>query len=238
VPSTYSVLSPHLDDAVLSCALFVNAHPGSRIVTVFADGPASVRPLPAWDRATRFFAEGSDVMAVRREEDKKAASVLRASAEHLPFWDSQYRNEQYGYRGPEGDELVEAIVGHILGHAPNWHHSPWLIPLGLGHRDHRLVAEVGLRLTAHLPGGWHLYEDLPYALENRDDVQRRKLELQRRGFALGRDDDVPAEADRAIKKAAIACHASQRRTLRRRARAATRAQERLWVLVARLRSVV
>ena len=48
-----NVISPHLDDAALSCCLLMAAHPGSYLTTVFADGPVSVRPTswaasPGW----------------------------------------------------------------------------------------------------------------------------------------------------------------------------------------------
>jgi LmbE family N-acetylglucosaminyl deacetylase len=230
VPRTYNVLSPHLDDAALSCALVLVASPGSRIVTVFADGPPSVRPLTAWDKAARFFTEGADVMGIRRAEDRKAADLLGASAEHLPFWDSQYRTGQYGYSGPEDDELPGAVTAHLVGRQAGWRPDPWLIPLGLGHRDHRLAAEAGLRLAGQIPVDFHVYEDLPYAVESADDLERRKAELRHRGFTLEPAPGIEISPDRAVKAAAIACHASQRRSLRRRAKAAARVQERVWTL--------
>jgi LmbE family N-acetylglucosaminyl deacetylase len=233
VPQSYTVLSPHLDDAVLSCSLFLAANPGSRIITVFANGPSAVSPLTPWDKAARYFTTGADVMAVRRDEDSRAAALLSAAAEPLCYWDSQYRNERYGYDGPQGDDLSKAIFADLLCRAASLPREAWLVPLGLGHSDHRLTAEVGLRLAEQLAANWYIYEELPYALRNDAEVRSRKSDLAHRGFALELADKLDVSSDRAVKRAAVACHASQRRPLGRRAEAAVRAQERIWALARR-----
>src|SRR5215469_2386261 len=99
MPRIYNVISPHLDDVALSCTLFLSANRGSQITTVFSGGPHAVQPLPRWDRKSRYFRQGADVMAVRRGEDINAAAMLAASTHHLNFWDVQYRTPQYGYQG-------------------------------------------------------------------------------------------------------------------------------------------
>lgn len=231
------MVSPHLDDAALSCARFLAAHPGSCLITVFAAGPASVSPLTTWDRAARYFKDGADVMAVRRGEDATAAALVRAAALHLPYWDRQYRNEQYGYHGPAEAELAPAIAADLLAQSAK-QPRPWLIPLGLGHPDHRLAAEAALLWVGQTwasPGAAdvYLYEELPYAVEDPAGVADRKQDLARRGFALEEDASLEFLDDRAVKKAVLRCHASQWRTLRRRARTAVRTPERIWRLVHR-----
>lgn len=230
MPQSYAVLSPHLDDAVLSCSLFLAANPGSRIITVFANGPSSVSPLTPWDKAARYFAAGDDVMAARRDEDRKASALLQAAALHLPYWDSQYRTERYGYDGPRADDLVEVVVDDLLSRAADSPPAAWLVPLGLGHSDHRLTSEVGLRVAGQLGCDLYVYEELPYAFEDEGEVQRRRGDLQRGGITLEADGGLGTSSDRAIKKAAIACYASQRRALRRRAKAVVSARERIWAL--------
>jgi LmbE family N-acetylglucosaminyl deacetylase len=239
---TYNVVSPHLDDAALSSALFLAANPGSCLITVFAAGPASVSPLTTWDRAARYFKDGADVMAVRRGEDAKAAALVRAAALHLPYWDRQYRNEQYGYHGPAEAGLAQAIAADLLAQAAR-QPQPWLLPLGLGHPDHRLVADASLHCVSQMWASQtqathelvdvYLYEELPYAVEDRAGVADRKQDLARRGFALEEDASLEFLDDRALKKAVLRCHASQWRTLRRRARTAVRTPERIWRLVRR-----
>src|SRR5262245_53606305 len=77
------IVSPHLDDAVLSCGRFLGAHPGTHVVTVFAGNPpAYPEPLRLWDLQSGF-APGDDVMEVRRQEDKAALAILDASPVHL-----------------------------------------------------------------------------------------------------------------------------------------------------------
>src|SRR5436305_15085471 len=79
------VVSPHLDDAVLSCARFMAAHPGCTVVTVFAGTPpAYPEPMRLWDEQSGF-APGDDVMDARRHEDCAALAVLDATPHHLDF---------------------------------------------------------------------------------------------------------------------------------------------------------
>lgn len=227
--TVYNVISPHLDDAALSCSLFLAANPGSHVTTVFADGPASVRPLTPWDREARCFADGADVMRVRREEDERAAALMHATAFHLSFWDRQYRNERYGYQGYADDELALAVARDLLRLRAMA--GGWVIPLGLGHPDHRLSADAGLILAEHEPGPVFVYEELPYAVEKPADAAERKSRLHQRGFALEPDPAIEFLGDRSLKRAVLRAHASQRRQLRWRARRAFRTPERIWKLV-------
>lgn len=229
----YNVISPHLDDAALSCALFLAANPGSRVTTIFANGPSSVQPLPPWDRAARCFADGDDVMRTRREEDHKAAALVKATAIHLPYWDRQYRNERYGYQEYEEKPLFDAVAEDLLRRSPDPAVDGLVIPLGLGHPDHRLAADVGLMLAENQPGPVFLYEELPYAVELPAEVADRKERLAQRGFVLEADETLEVLDDRVLKRAVFRCHASQRRQLRWRARKAIRTPERVWRLARR-----
>lgn len=233
----YQVISPHLDDAALSCTMFLAANPGCRLTTVFASGPASVRPLTPWDRGARYFAEGADVTAVRRAEDSNAAALVNATAVHLTYWDRQYRNPGYGYTGPGEQALAPVIADDLLSRDAENPAGAWMIPLGLGHADHRLAADASLLCAAqlwagngHQPPDIFVYEELPYAVEDYGDVANRKHSLAERGFTLIEDDTLELSHDRALKMAVFRCHTSQRRALRRRARTAVRTPERVWRL--------
>ena len=109
----------------------------------------------------------------------------------------------------------------------------WMIPLGLGHPDHRLAADAALIAAERwLPfQPVYVYEELPYAVEDPAEVAGRKRRLAERGLALEEDHTLERLDDRALKKAVFRCHASQRRQLRWRARTATRTPERVWKLV-------
>jgi LmbE family N-acetylglucosaminyl deacetylase len=227
----YNVISPHLDDAALSCSLLLAANPGSHVTTIFAGGPASVRPLTTWDRMARYFPEGADVTGVRRGEDMSASALVRAKPVHLTYWDRQYRNDSYGYRGPAEDELTAAVAAELLSHPVRETADYWVVPLGLGHPDHRLAAEVGLMLAERGAGEFYLYEELPYARELKSEVASRKRYLSERGFELKTDPTIDISGDHSLKAAVIGCHASQRRLLRRRIRRAGRSPERIWKLL-------
>lgn len=227
----YGVLSPHLDDAALSCSLLLAANPGSSVVTAFAAGPSSVRPLTPWDRGSKYFPEGADVMGVRRGEDLSATALARATAIHLPYWDRQYRNERYGYSGLPDEELPAAIAASLASLRLAAPDAAWVIPLGVGHPDHRLTAEAGLILAGSGLADVFAYAELPYAVEDTAEVAARKRYFAERGFELKEDSSVAIAADRALKAAVLRCHASQRRALRRRIRTATRARERVWKIV-------
>jgi LmbE family N-acetylglucosaminyl deacetylase len=231
VDNFYNVVSPHLDDVALSCSLFLAAHPGSRIITVFDGGPASVSPLTEWDKAARYFSDGADVSAIRRAEDIRAAALVKASTVHLGYWDRQYRTGHYGYRGAAEDELAGVIAEDL---ARRLRQDPWplVIPLGLGHADHRLAAEACLMLAGQRSGDTYLYEELPYSAENHHDAADRKAALARRGLGLEEHATTGPPDGRALKRAVIECHASQRRPLgRRRVKIAVRTPERIWRLV-------
>src|SRR5262249_20683360 len=66
------VISPHPDDAVLSCGRFLAAHPGVQVVTVFAGVPARYPDPPGRWTVLSGFGAGDDVVRARRAEDDDA----------------------------------------------------------------------------------------------------------------------------------------------------------------------
>jgi len=226
----YAVVSPHLDDAVLSCGLFLAANPGSSIVTAFSHGPSRVSPLPAWDAGARYFPDGADVMGVRRGEDISSAAMAHAGVLHLGYWDGQYRTSGYGYRGPPAGELPAAIAADLAGQAGAQPGLAWVIPLGIHHPDHVITAEAGLIFTASHDGPVYLYEELPYARRYRAVVAERKRSLGQRGWSLAPEPALGSARDPAWKAAIVGCHVSQRQLLGRGLHTALRSPERIWRL--------
>ncbi len=160
-----AVVSPHLDDAVLSAGAFLASRPGSVIVTVFAAGPH--RPAveaKGWDESCGF-KPGADVIAERRLEDRAAASLLGCKTRYLDCWDSQYRSYQE-YGGPvENDEIVADVVIRLECLLSTLKVSAWLGPLGYPgfHDDHSLTRQACLPLAkSHQALNWMMYADLPY----------------------------------------------------------------------------
>ena len=74
------VISPHLDDVVISCGGLLLAHPGATVATLFAASPpVYTDPLNEHDTACGF-QPGDDTMATRRVEDERAARRRRRDA--------------------------------------------------------------------------------------------------------------------------------------------------------------
>jgi LmbE family N-acetylglucosaminyl deacetylase len=145
------VVSPHLDDGVLSAWLVLAGSGSVRVVSCFAGVPdPSCRG--AWDSRTE---RGSALQAVaaRRAEDARALSLTGNEPVHLDLLDEQYRA---GRPAPYG-KLVQLLREQCAGAAEVW------LPAGLGgHTDHLATRDAGL--CAIEPGHRvRLYADLPYA---------------------------------------------------------------------------
>ncbi len=148
------VISPHLDDAVLSCGEVLRANPGANVLTVFGGKPEDDR-LSSFDRW--FSREATHPMILRRQEDHAALARLGSASVHLHFLDSAYGSPL------DTRELVRALTRHLAGRAL----STVLMPLGLAHRDHVAVRDACLEARTLRAGlRWVAYEELPYATEN------------------------------------------------------------------------
>lgn len=194
-------LSPHLDDAAFACGRLLASVPGATVATVFAGRPAPGAPLTDWDRAAGF-ADGDDVLALRREEDRQALEILGAH----PRW-LELRDSQYG--GPDLETVTAALEALFTELRPD----AVLAPLGLFHSDHRLAHQGALAFLDDLPGcRWLLYEDALYrrigGLRDRaiDGLCRQGLPPRPLRFEEGADADLR-------KHRAVACYRSQLRAL-------------------------
>jgi hypothetical protein len=145
------ILSPHFDDAVLSC-WHVLASPGEvLVVTVFAgEPPAGV--LGWWDRLAGA-SDSAAAVRMRIEEDRQALALAGRTAVNLPFLDSQYRQAD---QAP--GEIVEALRRVVVAGARIY------APASLGdhHNDHTAVRTAALALHAE-GADLTLYADLPHA---------------------------------------------------------------------------
>lgn len=172
-------LSPHLDDAALSCGGQIFAatavHQSVLIVTVMAGDPPQaehsgyVQSLhQRWNLATDA-AGTANATAARRQEDGTACRILGADYEHWDVPDCIYRchpvtgapfyvsdADIFGDIHPWEMDLVERLVRLIDDLPP---HDRLVVPLTVGHHvDHQLV-----RRAAEQSGGRLVYyEDYPY----------------------------------------------------------------------------
>ncbi|MFP3707935.1 PIG-L deacetylase family protein [Paraburkholderia tropica] len=126
-PPRLFVVSPHLDDAVLSCGNLLARCAGSVVCTVFAGRPRE--PMRTeWDAASGF-ADAHEAIAARWREDETALALCGATAVWLDFLDSQYGET------PRVDDVAEALDAQFR----RFDECVPVCPLGLGHCDHELV---------------------------------------------------------------------------------------------------
>jgi LmbE family N-acetylglucosaminyl deacetylase len=153
-----AVISPHLDDAVLSVGNLLERVKPSSVITVFAGNPGQQTDIRQWDRDCGF-KEGDDVMAIRRAEDAAALELLGSASIWLDFLDTQYESAR-----PEVAIVGAAIVEKVV----NVRARTVIVPLGLAHDDHKLVAAACIYAMKSMPKlDWYAYTDLPYAYMRR-----------------------------------------------------------------------
>jgi LmbE family N-acetylglucosaminyl deacetylase len=145
-----AVVSPHLDDAVLSAWLMLMSNRPTRVVSCFAGlPPASLQG--SWDRRTGL--SSSSAVAIRRAEDVAALTLTGSEAVHLDLLDEQYRS---GGDAPRA-QLTALLRDHLADAAEVW------LPAGLGgHVDHIAARDAALSATTPVQR-LRLYADLPYA---------------------------------------------------------------------------
>jgi LmbE family N-acetylglucosaminyl deacetylase len=152
LPAGVVVVSPHLDDAVLSlgAAIARATRRGGRVtvLTVLAGDPSSAEAAGEWDRAAGFRSAG-EAAGARRAEDERACGLVGATPAWLPFPDLQYEPTA-------PDTEIAAAIAEAAGAAP------LLVPgYPLVHEDHRRVralveASLGDRIAGY-------YSEQPYA---------------------------------------------------------------------------
>jgi len=221
-------LSPHFDDAVLSCggimAKAVNGGATVVAVTIFAGEPdtrALMKPhVQAAHRRWRL--ADNQAVSLRRAEDQAALSllgVLQACASlpdhlywpHAGAWSQPTAWRRWMQRlkvlmRPDRARAiaarrhgVESVVRACLA---RWPTAALLAPCGIGgHPDHRLTMQVA-REVVPLTTTLGFYEDLPYAA--REDASGR----------LGQDGALVLQCLAigdylAVKSAALGCYVSQ-----------------------------
>jgi hypothetical protein len=148
------LISPHFDDAVLSCGRFMAIRPGLSVLTALAGSPAMWDVLTPWDRICGFSA-GDDVISARLIEDAAALDVVSAHQRPVAGLDSQYGPQ------PERAAIIrDGIESALADLTPKM----CVIPLGLQHEDHKETRRVATLVAANtrVATEWVVYEELPY----------------------------------------------------------------------------
>jgi LmbE family N-acetylglucosaminyl deacetylase len=147
----HAILSPHFDDAVLSCWQLLAGSADVTVVNVFTAEPPAGTPPPWWDRATGA-SDPVERMRERHREDAAALALVGRSSVELGLLDDQYRSSQLALR-----EVVQRITLELAPQAII--HAPGAFD---GHPDHVLVRDAALEL-ARAGRAVVLYADLPHA---------------------------------------------------------------------------
>ncbi|HWJ64380.1 MAG TPA: PIG-L family deacetylase [Acidimicrobiales bacterium] len=209
------VLSPHLDDAVVSAwdVLRSPSAGGVQVVVPFAGVP----PEGTTGRFDPVFGtdDSAALVRTRRKEDVAALAVLGRVPVHLDHLDEQYRT------GPADPvELARSIAAAV---APA---AAVVAPAGIGrHADHLAVRAAAIELARAWDAALWLFADLPYAanfgwpswVTGEAPDPRLVPEAAWAGVLAEVADPVDLDvevarfdgADRTAKLAAVRCYASQ-----------------------------
>jgi LmbE family N-acetylglucosaminyl deacetylase len=171
-------LSPHLDDAALSCGGAIHrwASAGEAVLVVSVmtgDPPDKDTSAFAATQHSRWDLPPEEAYRIRRAEDRAALGILGAEPAHLAFVDCIYRRgpegtyytseeEIFGPVDPDDAELVHDLGQQFAMLAAGEADEPTVYaPLAFGgHVDHQLVRRAA---EAWLDSRLVYYEDYPYA---------------------------------------------------------------------------
>ncbi len=148
------MLSPHLDDAVLSAfTVLANAEADVIVVNVCDGIPPSGRASD-WVRLCGGH-DDAEQMRRRHDEDRAALATVARTAVGLGFLDADERPP---------DATAEGILGRLRDRVDAA--AGVLAPLGMGsHPDHLAARDAAFRLWSSEPGiPLELYADIPYAI--------------------------------------------------------------------------
>jgi LmbE family N-acetylglucosaminyl deacetylase len=213
-------LSPHLDDAALSCGgtMFAQTRAGRSVsvVNVFAGVP-DYADLSAFARAKHaVWGDPEDVVAARRIEDRCAQQILGVDSVDWDHLDAIYRtvgqrvlypNEAaiFGELDTAESDLGWQLADEIDARLADYDATRIYAPLGIGHHvDHLVVRSAGLVLRAC---GWDVlfYEDFPYVWRN--DLAATPIPAALDDLGDWQSVVQAIDVERKIK--AIACYESQ-----------------------------
>jgi LmbE family N-acetylglucosaminyl deacetylase len=162
--SRFLVVSPHFDDGVLSCARLLIGCPDMTVLTVFGGLPVAGLPASNWDRRSGF-QSGREAGQARREEDARALVRLGAQQETLGFLEIAYRTPTRVHDTRTEVRLFNAITRDLVCLLKESQPEVLVIPLGIGHPDHRLASHAAISAFLQAHCRFLLaYCDLPYSL--------------------------------------------------------------------------
>lgn len=167
-------LSPHLDDAAFSCGgtLATLAEAGLQVVmaTIFTGTVPDPKGFALACQTDKGLGPEIDYMALRREEDRRAAEALGiAPPLHLPFREAPHRG--YGsarelFADPRDDDdivdnLGDAVSRLVADVSPDFVLAPQAVG---GHVDHVQLVRAICQARWSVPLLW--WRDFPYTVRD------------------------------------------------------------------------
>jgi len=212
------LVSPHLDDAVLSCAALIERAEPVDIVTLFAGAPDP--PRQGWWDAECGFASSAEAVAARRREEETAFAGIAHPRRYLDLLEIQHVDRRTG-----ADE--NAIAGVVRDWVAEHPDGTVALPVGAGcpttraarwfrrlrrdscspgqHPDHVLARDAGLTAIAGSAATPLLYEEVPYLWGGSGEPEARRV-AARGGW---RTSMFELDVDPRRKAERIAAYASQ-----------------------------
>lgn len=211
-------ISPHLDDAALSCGGAIARHVADNqrvlVVTVCSGIPPADRPFSPFAQQlhARWNLDADQVVQMRLREDRVALNHLGADGYWLAFLDAIYRQPD-AYMSDEtlfgkvaaDDMLRRALFDALHSLARHCPGATFYAPLGVGwHVDHQIVYVAAARLAEN-GVAVAFYEDFPY-VQVAGALEQRRSYLNGGGFV---PKTLDIDATLAWKISAIGAYASQ-----------------------------
>jgi hypothetical protein len=212
------LLSPHFDDAALSCAALIDRAEPADIITVFAGSPDP--PVQGdWDRRTGF-RDSSASLSARLIEERAAFADTPHRLGTLSLLETQYRSgprpeadvrtfvsavSTWLTQNPEATVAAPAGAGRVPGRVRNRLHrlAP---PRPHRHPDHVFVRDAALSVLASFPRATPiLYEEFPYLVGASANREIEKLVGKRKLSAI----PIVVTVDREVKARRIATYETQ-----------------------------
>ncbi|MEP7288803.1 MAG: PIG-L family deacetylase [Chloroflexota bacterium] len=188
-------LSPHADDAALSCggqiAQLTRSGQSVVIFTIMAgDPPLGFTPTDFTRELHKRWGLGDNPTVARRKEDTSAGNMLGAEVKFGPYADAIYRvnpkdntplypDEKAIFGTIHPDDPVQearraAVIRAIIGLFDLQSNDVIHVPLAIGgHVDHQLVRDMGQAIAQWRPNSpLYFYDDYPYSAKGHTVIQQ------------------------------------------------------------------
>jgi LmbE family N-acetylglucosaminyl deacetylase len=163
------IISPHIDDAVLSLGGFIaNCHSRHVPIEVY-----NVFTITNWVNPELISVRGLDeqyVTALRKSEELLVSRMLNYRCYFWDYKDFVLRTKDAGSENALAQEIkhrIAALVSDGLA---------CFFPGGTGHPDHEIINQIGLELLSSYPNIF-FFEDQPYAAGADYDYQQMHAQL-------------------------------------------------------------